>query len=268
VHTLSYAADALERLGEHLGVYADHTTQEPEQTMYLLVGLSGEVGEMLNLAAKRFRRHLPPVTDNEDFAAEIGDVLWYLLRLCKVNKIALHEVIRCLEQKLQRRAAHEQPAQGQANPTPPPGVGKHRVNIMTEAACLAIGGGPSLLPHIRQVLLDPSSKASKHMGAVIDVVLWLLRSDAVPPSQPEIAQALGYRSHTSVGDRCRRIREDLRPTEATGPLRAAWERHQRLKNWCAVSRQHALTMEGTLPSVRLSDVILSAGGQIYRRQDQ
>ena len=64
-------------------VQAHETAEYPEETAtdYLLLGLAGETGEILNKYKKVLRGDPEPGGLSE----EIGDVLWYLAELCTVK---------------------------------------------------------------------------------------------------------------------------------------------------------------------------------------
>ena len=56
--------------------------KETANQMYLLLGLSGEVGELHSKAAKHIRDETPE--DREALKAELGDVLWFVAMLADV----------------------------------------------------------------------------------------------------------------------------------------------------------------------------------------
>lgn len=59
--------------------------------MYPAMGLSGEVGEVLNKVKKVYRDDNGYLTQEmeEDLAKEIGDVFWYLAALCSDLDISM-----------------------------------------------------------------------------------------------------------------------------------------------------------------------------------
>ena len=64
--------------------------KETANQMYLLLGLSGEVGELHSKAAKCIRDETPE--DKEALKAELGDVLWFVAMLADTWDFDLGEV--------------------------------------------------------------------------------------------------------------------------------------------------------------------------------
>lgn len=72
---------------------------------YTVLGLCGESGEIAN-KVKKFRRDAKPVTmtDREELADEVGDVLWYVAMLADELGYTLAEIAAMNIVKLERRA--------------------------------------------------------------------------------------------------------------------------------------------------------------------
>ena len=66
-------------------IYPGAGTGDPEETVYLSLGLCGEIGEL----AEKLKKNLRDGTliEAETIAKELGDVLWYWTRLCQVVKL-------------------------------------------------------------------------------------------------------------------------------------------------------------------------------------
>lgn len=69
---------------------------------YALLGLGGEVGEMLNKRKKQMRDSQGKV-DQTDMVKELGDVLWYVAATAHELGVSLEEVARCNVAKLTAR---------------------------------------------------------------------------------------------------------------------------------------------------------------------
>lgn len=70
--------------------------------VYLLLGLSGEVGELHSKAAKHIRDETPE--DREALKDELGDVLWFVAMLADIWGFELGEVAERNYLKLKDRA--------------------------------------------------------------------------------------------------------------------------------------------------------------------
>ena len=68
--------------------------------MYLALGLTGEAGEV---AEKMKKLHRDGVLDKERTAKELGDVFWYLVRLCNWLGYQPSEIIEMNTEKLAKR---------------------------------------------------------------------------------------------------------------------------------------------------------------------
>ena len=73
--------------------------------IYPLIGLSGEVGELLNKVKKIFRDDAGKVTDSRKEArmGELGDVLWYVAQIATVSDVELADVAKKNLDKLASR---------------------------------------------------------------------------------------------------------------------------------------------------------------------
>ena len=72
---------------------------------YLMIGLMNEAGEVGGAYKKEIRDH---VDNTELIIDEMGDVLWYLTRLCDVYDIKLSELMANNMDKLFQRMTPEQ----------------------------------------------------------------------------------------------------------------------------------------------------------------
>lgn len=73
--------------------------------MYPVLGLAGEVGELLNKVKKIFRDgkgRLTP-TRKKDIEGELGDILWYLARTASEFNVSLEDLARDNLKKLDAR---------------------------------------------------------------------------------------------------------------------------------------------------------------------
>ena len=68
-----------------------------------LLGLMGEVGEVVELIKKDRRKIRRKVLSQEDLASELGDVLWYLTRLANENGLVLADIAQGNLDKLEER---------------------------------------------------------------------------------------------------------------------------------------------------------------------
>jgi NTP pyrophosphatase (non-canonical NTP hydrolase) len=72
---------------------------------YLMLGLMNEAGEVGGAFKKEIRDH---IDNTELIIDEMGDVLWYLTRLCDVYDIKLSELMVNNMDKLFKRMSEEQ----------------------------------------------------------------------------------------------------------------------------------------------------------------
>ena len=75
---------------------------------YLMIGLMNEAGEV----GGAFKKEIRDRVDNEDLIIdEMGDVLWYLTRLCDVYDIKISELmVNNMDKLFQRMSKEEQKA--------------------------------------------------------------------------------------------------------------------------------------------------------------
>lgn len=73
-----------------------------------ILGLMGEVGEVVE-HVKKARRPEPrtKLINTEEFAHELGDVLWYLTRLASEYNISMEKVAELNLQKLNKRHSND-----------------------------------------------------------------------------------------------------------------------------------------------------------------
>lgn len=91
--------DEYRRLAKSTAVYPEANTGALPELMYLGLGLAGEAGEVANKIKKLYR-------DGDDQArraaliSELGDVLWYWVRLCEELGLTLEQVRHYNAEKL------------------------------------------------------------------------------------------------------------------------------------------------------------------------
>lgn len=79
----------------------NHQSSDKDRLGELGMGLSGEVGELVNIIKKKiYHQHN---IDLKDIKEEIGDILWYLSNIANEYKIDLTEVMQENIDKLQKR---------------------------------------------------------------------------------------------------------------------------------------------------------------------
>lgn len=81
--------------------FRQDVTEQDYALLWNAVGLAGEVGEVVELV-KKYVFHWQEL-DKAKFAAELGDVLWYLTALCSVMGLDLEQVMEQNIVKLERR---------------------------------------------------------------------------------------------------------------------------------------------------------------------
>lgn len=75
--------------------------KETANQMYLLLGLSGEVGELHSKAAKCIRDETE--VDSDALKAELGDILWFVAMLADIWNFDLGDVAESNYRKLKDR---------------------------------------------------------------------------------------------------------------------------------------------------------------------
>ncbi len=69
-----------------------------------LYGIMGELGEVCNKYKKVYRDHGGQLDQRQkDYALEIGDIIWYITRLCNHMGFTLEEIFDLNMEKLQSR---------------------------------------------------------------------------------------------------------------------------------------------------------------------
>ena len=84
--------------------FTQDTAQYPKEREmdYLMIGLANEVGELLGKYKKMIRGD-ENKQSFEGSVGEMGDILWYLVRICDVLDVTLYEVMVNNIEKLTRR---------------------------------------------------------------------------------------------------------------------------------------------------------------------
>ena len=82
---------------------------EPEW-MYYVLGIGGETGELLEKIKKLFRDGdgIPTVEQKIEIAKEMGDINWYMARLCDLFGMAYSDVPKLNIEKLFSRKESDQ----------------------------------------------------------------------------------------------------------------------------------------------------------------
>ena len=81
-------------------IYPDANTGSNTELSYLALGLGGESGEVLEKIKKLIR---DDVYEPDEIAKELGDVLWYLSRMCNAIAYPLEQVAQMNINKLTSR---------------------------------------------------------------------------------------------------------------------------------------------------------------------
>lgn len=81
-----------------------HRRLTPENLAIVCLGLTGEAGEVADLA-KKLLGHKHPF-DRAKFKEELGDVLWYVAAVCSLLDMSLEEVAKGNIDKLHKRYPH------------------------------------------------------------------------------------------------------------------------------------------------------------------
>jgi len=69
----------------------------------ITAGLSGEVGEVMELLKKHIRDNTP--IDKQHLACELGDCLVYLIRIANRFDLSFDDVVNAVAEKLEKRTA-------------------------------------------------------------------------------------------------------------------------------------------------------------------
>ena len=82
------------------------TAQYPKdvEMEYLMIGLANEVGEVLGKYKKHLRGDTMVLEDlRTKLISEMGDVLWYMTRICDTLDVSMYEVMKRNVDKLSKR---------------------------------------------------------------------------------------------------------------------------------------------------------------------
>ena len=90
--------DAYQDFTDETAIYPEEAAQE-----YLMLGLMSEVGELAGKMKKELRDGT--VLTDEDFAKELGDVLWYVAQLASNRELYLSDIAQLNAEKLSSRQA-------------------------------------------------------------------------------------------------------------------------------------------------------------------
>lgn len=85
---------------KQFAIYPDANTGSNVELSYLALGLGGETGEVLEKVKKLIR---DGKFDKAEVAKELGDVLWYLARMCSAIGYPLDTVAQMNVRKLSSR---------------------------------------------------------------------------------------------------------------------------------------------------------------------
>jgi len=83
-------------------IYPDANTGNLGELVYLSLGLAGEAGEIANKVKKLYRDGMDPMKIYE-VSTEVGDVFWYLVRLCDALGLDADRIIAGNIDKLSSR---------------------------------------------------------------------------------------------------------------------------------------------------------------------
>lgn len=83
-------------------VYAQAGTGETAELMYLALGLAGEAGELANQVKKIYRDGRDAARVEKLFG-ELGDVMWYWVRMCDALNLDPQRVLEANVEKLSGR---------------------------------------------------------------------------------------------------------------------------------------------------------------------
>ena len=88
--------------------FTRETAQYPKEREmdYLMIGLANEVGELLGKYKKMIRGD-ENKQSFDGWVGELGDIMWYLMRLCDVLDITFYEVMIANIEKLNSRMARD-----------------------------------------------------------------------------------------------------------------------------------------------------------------
>ncbi len=97
-------AQAYQDWTQSTAIYPDAGNRNVQEIMYLSLGLVGEAGEVANKAKKLYRDGDSYVL-RESLRPELGDVLWYIARLCETLGTTIDIEMEFNRAKLEKRIA-------------------------------------------------------------------------------------------------------------------------------------------------------------------
>ncbi len=93
----------------------DAGLQNTAELIYIQMGISGEAGEVTEVIKKYVRDHgmqdvaLKSMDTHHELVLELGDVMWYMARMCNLLGITIEELIERNIEKLTERHGGEAP---------------------------------------------------------------------------------------------------------------------------------------------------------------
>ena len=66
--------------------------KDKNEIHFAFIGLMGEIGELLTIFKKDVRGD---IGNNKTVCTELGDILWYFLKICRKRNIKFHELVKC-----------------------------------------------------------------------------------------------------------------------------------------------------------------------------
>lgn len=90
---------------DSVAVYPAAGQNDVQELSYIALGLAGETGEAVDIVKKAVRRGHLMIPDQENLQAELGDILYYWVRLCYATGNRPEEVMNYNIQKLRQRKA-------------------------------------------------------------------------------------------------------------------------------------------------------------------
>ena len=88
---------------EHIWGYGKYSRKSWRNDYIMAMGLAGECGEVLELLKKHARDPKKNILDKEKLKEEMGDVLYYIVKLANRYEIPLKEIIQTNFKKLEER---------------------------------------------------------------------------------------------------------------------------------------------------------------------